>query len=398
MKRFISYLYEYGQGRKIRNIGFAKVELKDSEGTIQVHGRGIRGNGREKVRVYLCFEQKGRCMGILQGELAHTEPAVDYRLVYTEHDTGGQKNYDLISGIVLKMGEENTYAALWGEKMMDPESMIEWSEQQKVFPLERRETEAGTAEEAAEEPIREAHETAPAEEETEKQTEEPSEDIAVEEPLAAGEKEMTAEEENVKEEVIQEEVIQEESLQKEADEEVILGSEESEIPSEEQAVPPVLAKENETIMRQEESAEVKESQSAQEETPTPKADDVKTEELHEMDCEESVCIKMESKLWFEKITREDLAKLPRCEWGNANNTFLLHGYRNYHHLLLIDDQGQLWLGVPGVYHEREQMAASSCGFPRFWRIETDKLELQKNERNDREDFGYWCRKVRGRRQ
>ena len=33
-----------------------------------------------------------------------------------------------------------------------------------------------------------------------------------------------------------------------------------------------------------------------------------------------------------KITRQEIAGLPRKEWKLANNHFLLHGYYNYHHL------------------------------------------------------------------
>ena len=50
---------------------------------------------------------------------------------------------------------------------------------------------------------------------------------------------------------------------------------------------------------------------------------------------------------YEKISRQDLSCLPRKEWRLANNSFLLHGYYNYHHLLSIEEDGKRWLGVPG---------------------------------------------------
>ena len=96
---------------------------------------------------------------------------------------------------------------------------------------------------------------------------------------------------------------------------------------------------------------------------------------------------------FEKIQRQDLSRLPRKEWRLANNNFLLHGYYNYHHLILIQDEEKLWLGVPGVYHEREKMAAASFGFPEFIRLTDYELELSEEEKNTAEDFGYWCRQV-----
>ena len=55
-----------------------------------------------------------------------------------------------------------------------------------------------------------------------------------------------------------------------------------------------------------------------------------------------------------KIQRGEISILPRCEWKLANNNFLLHGYYNYRHLVLIDEGNQLKLGSPGIYHERRQ--------------------------------------------
>ena len=49
----------------------------------------------------------------------------------------------------------------------------------------------------------------------------------------------------------------------------------------------------------------------------------------------------------------------------ANNSFLLHGCHNYHHLLLIKEKDHLWLGVPGLYDPREAHMANLFGFPQF---------------------------------
>lgn len=102
----------------------------------------------------------------------------------------------------------------------------------------------------------------------------------------------------------------------------------------------------------------------------------------------------------EKICRQDIARLPRCEWRLANNSFLLHGCHNYHHLILLDEGDVLWLGVPGIYHRREAKAAESFGFSRFVRLEDelgeDIAEKTMGEEDWGEDFGYWCRRVRRR--
>ena len=94
-----------------------------------------------------------------------------------------------------------------------------------------------------------------------------------------------------------------------------------------------------------------------------------------------------------KISREDLTLLPRKFWPLANNSFLLHGYHNYNHLALIEENGRKWLGVPGIYDTREARAADLFGFPRFTRAYVSVLELTDEERNDAADFGHWCRCV-----
>ena len=96
---------------------------------------------------------------------------------------------------------------------------------------------------------------------------------------------------------------------------------------------------------------------------------------------------------YEKIQRQDLSRLPRREWRLANNSFLLHGFYNYHHLLYIEDGDKIWIGVPGIYHENEKSAANAFGFSEFRRLTDMELELSEEEKNTYDDFGYWCRKV-----
>lgn len=102
---------------------------------------------------------------------------------------------------------------------------------------------------------------------------------------------------------------------------------------------------------------------------------------------------IEGKKKARKIQRSDLAVLPRRFWFLANNSFLLHGYHNYNHLLLAEESGRLWLGVPGIYDPREARAADLFGFPQFTREYAAHLDLKSEECSDSADFGYWCRCV-----
>ena len=111
----------------------------------------------------------------------------------------------------------------------------------------------------------------------------------------------------------------------------------------------------------------------------------------EDDLEKETCLGVKVR----KIQRKDMVCLPRCEWRHANNSFLIHGYYNYHHLILTVRDDRLKLGVPGVYHPQEERAAESFGFPEFIPAEELNLKLTDEEKNDREKFGYWCRDIRG---
>ena len=90
-----------------------------------------------------------------------------------------------------------------------------------------------------------------------------------------------------------------------------------------------------------------------------------------------------------KIQRSEMSILPRRYWHLANNSFLLHGYHNYNHLLLIEKDGHYWLGVPGIYDPHEARAARLFGFPQFTDSYNDSLQLTDDECNPNANFGDW---------
>lgn len=71
-----------------------------------------------------------------------------------------------------------------------------------------------------------------------------------------------------------------------------------------------------------------------------------------------------------KLTPRDLEILPEEERVLMHNSFLLHGFYNYRHLILWKEktpQGMCCcLGIPGVFHEREKILAKMFGFDYFW--------------------------------
>lgn len=95
----------------------------------------------------------------------------------------------------------------------------------------------------------------------------------------------------------------------------------------------------------------------------------------------------------QRISHADLSILPRCHWHLANNSFLMHGYHNYNHLLLIEEDGHTLLGVPGIYDKREAKAAELFGFPLFSDTHANQLQSAEENTQPLSHFGYWCRKL-----
>ena len=72
----------------------------------------------------------------------------------------------------------------------------------------------------------------------------------------------------------------------------------------------------------------------------------------------------------------------------VHNSFLLHGYYNYRHLILCrirqKDAWQYYIGVPGNFYDREKMVAEMFGFEAF---EGEKESASPG------DYGYYMKRV-----
>lgn len=93
---------------------------------------------------------------------------------------------------------------------------------------------------------------------------------------------------------------------------------------------------------------------------------------------------------FITIEPKDFVILREASQRLVNNSFLLHGFYNYRHLILgrdaqLDSKGSVcfYIGVPGVFFEREKMVAVMFGFEGF--ESAGPVEIGK--------FGYYLRKV-----
>lgn len=72
---------------------------------------------------------------------------------------------------------------------------------------------------------------------------------------------------------------------------------------------------------------------------------------------------------LEKIDLTDLHTFPKSNWSLCNNSFLLHGFFQYHYLVHkvkeFENEKKHYIGVPGTYSTQEKMMAALFGFPIF---------------------------------
>lgn len=88
------------------------------------------------------------------------------------------------------------------------------------------------------------------------------------------------------------------------------------------------------------------------------------------------------------ITPGDFVVLPAKYFRLTNNSFLLHGYYNYKHLVLsrmeVRGEEKYYIGVPGTFFEREKQVAVMFGFESFECMEEPACAG---------DYGYYMMKI-----
>lgn len=347
MEQFVRYLFEYKENQRIRNTGFVKVQKSESKTIVHIHGQGFRLVSEQKMKVYV-YEMEGEIpVGIYQGEIENINPSIHYILTFSPEDIGDIKEYRRICGILLRTESGRIFAASWNDMPFNAGAMV-------VRTEEARELEPTFTEAMMQEVIRDEKENHC---EREERTE----------------KENCAEQKNSSEKVSR----TERDCMEEKDECE---------PSDAKAEREDVHREKENCAEQKNSSEgmSRTEEDCPKEMNECKQSGAKTEH-EDVRCENENPDERK-KPTVRRITRQDIAMLPRCEWKLANNSFLLHGYYNYHYLVLIEDGEGLWLGVPGIYHSREEKAAQNFGFSSFVQVEDSETE----------PFGYWCRKVKQR--
>ncbi|WP_282923583.1 DUF6128 domain-containing protein [Mediterraneibacter massiliensis] len=339
------YLYEYENTHKVRNVGFFKITRHYHTCILQIQARGIKVRAQGKVDLYVFYQDSERSIAKKLTTLTCMEHSLSARISVSESIFPQGRTLENIDGFFLKAPPETLQTApekLWVVSHIVPKNIVPYDEpptkaEPAAKPTGSTQTEVPVIESPTEEPDT-------VESETETPVTEPSQ---TEEP--------PAEERSAAEKLVTEPLQAEEP------------------PTEERSAAEKLVTE---------PSQAEESATEELAVEEPAGENKQTEN----ETKKTVSAR--------KIQRSELCLLPKKFWFLANNSFLLHGYHNYNHLLLVEEDGHYWLGVPGIYDTHEARAASLFGFPQFTRSYTEILDLEDEERNDEADFGHWCRYIK----
>lgn len=377
----IKYLDYCENGERISGGGFVKTEVKEKNFKLYLSVRGLRLGGTIAAKVVLCGKEEESILGQMtlengQGEFRH------------ECQIGGeglQLSYEEITGIRVLLGENHELKCGWkNETVAEGERRTE-SQPKAEKP---KEVKAEKPKEVKAEKPKEVKAEIPQAEKT---------PVAEGRPGVEG---IYAEEERLEEQLIATESRREmeqssavESRREMEQSSAVKSRREAEQPSVvkngqevEQMSAAKSRREVEVISSVKNRKEDKQSSAAEKQTSRviPLLED-KWNQI----CAIYPHVKpFEDEREYLSIGPADFVMFTAASYRAANNSFLLHGYYNYKHLILtrVEQRGEIlyYLGVPGNYYAREKQVAVIFGFESF--------ECAEEPAQDG-DFGYYLMKV-----
>ena len=406
-RRLISYIYAYEGGEKGKNIGFAKIDMRGPQCRIQVNVKKVYV-GSSDVGVYL-LHAGGE---LLLGRIFIRSGAGEYRTqVQSENVDGSGLRMEDCYGLTIHEVENawQSYTTIWEDAVaqtaeiqladVTAENLRKQKEEQEQKEKEQKEREvqkrASMAKNKIQVPAKQAvqrdSEVQVQATELEGMTEKTEAAELDTEPVPAQVSEPVSESfsEPIAESITKPGL---ESVMQEAAQELPISAEiERELKAEEQKL--------ETMAPWGEESENPQPRGPEDTARLAELDREENEELADTNIWKKMSDQYTKVLAFDydngceilSIKPQDIGLLPREIWTYGNNSFLLHGYYNYRHLILaklLDPQQppRYLLGVPGHYFSNEKYMASMFGFPHF--------VLAKKQPQGDGRFGYWYTDIR----
>lgn len=413
----IRYLHYYESGVKLQSAGYVNFQVRDQRCLMNLYVRGPRlmGNGMGKIYLeYGCVfddfphiwkEENAKCKRVLLDEMQIWNGQGSYyaRLdALHMADTG--LRYDQICGICIELSQNRVLSSRWIVEHTMPEKLTGISENiilEEFTGISEdmvSEESAGTAEDRASKRntgkfydnfyLGEESDASMTEEKSGEEWEENRERDLQEKAEETRERELQEKTERTQERDLQEKTEETQSKDSEVAREENIRTESEKEPD--RTEKPENAEASETSG---ESKEAKDSETSEKSEEMLKAldwsgngkknksdwDDLKEKfpAIHPLGDGE-----------YLKLDLCDLSSLRDEKQVLEQNSFLLHGYYNYKYLILgkQEKEGKLqyYLGVPGIYHEREKAVAIMFGFEAF---EGSREPIRRG------DFGYYFRRV-----
>lgn len=307
MKRFVTYIYSYEDGRKGSNTGFAKIEIRGDDCRIEIHLRGAYFN-RTSCNVCLFREDAGDIQGFAIGDMMVQNGAGDFYTVIREAQIG-ESPFGMtdMEGIFLLSEDQRILMSRWKEGPaleVRPERFRLWEAGND------RGMQDSTGEHSVKEEIQNDN-SSRFEPRWKKQN--PKREVSVSTDLPGNE-----------------------TKEKKAAVEDGFGK------AEDMAATEIPMRNIFPEYRWEEIWELLQE---------------KYTLLAPFEDENTVCVRIELR---------DLRELPKRYWYLGNNSFLLHGFFNYRYLVIGRTAEERWfIGVPGIYQNQERVMAAIFGFPEF---------------------------------
>lgn len=368
-KRFISYLYSYELGTRKENVGFARVETSNEVCKLTLHCNMNQSVPRD-AKVFIFRGKKDDIEAVETEHINASDSTIDVKLSFDKGKiAGGNFLFQDCQGVVIMAGRENYIAARWDD------SPVSYEEVRNINRLQSR------IEVSKESAVPKTIQTIP---ETLRTEYVDADAIQVIETRPAKEQ---------KEEIAAKEQKEEMAAKEEHEETMVSDSEVLTVNiKEEDSVEAAMehtAEEVKAAGLTESKEEEKEvdvsiasfSQAAQEglwiDHPSARLILNKFVRMYPFDDGEiAECVRLEPK---------DIGLLPMNTWVLGNNSFLLHSYCNFRHILfgkkLTRTGCEYLLMVPGVMNKHEEQLAKMFGFQNF------KCSRRRYARSG--EFGYW---------
>ena len=389
-KRLVSYIYAYPGGVRDKNVGFAKAEVRNGQFKLTVSVKGVYTDTPELFGVYVMVDGKKHQPGgftlLKTGTVMVNQGIGQYQDLFNPMNIN-QSGYTFedISGIALARENEDFYRmfSLWEDCILNTEDIT--FAQPEAAAASNPVAQADSEEVSVKEQVNRT-----TGQEAERKSVEMSGNVRESETVRRNAEDVSENEvEDVVEAAVTSKPATPESAQS-AGQQADLQQETAQMKA--QQVRAMEAVQELLFRNTNPQGTMPQNTKLQHTTPQ----NAKPQE--EMPAFEKVFINRDFIDAFEddyfydcvEVTPELLKQLPIEDDAVVNNSFLVHGYYNFKHILFgkvceNDNNTRYFIGVPGMYCNRERFMASMFGFCNF----------KKSHRSDYSNpyFGYWYQEI-----